>query len=252
VVDTHDVMWRRHLAFSHAGLVSDLAIDARAEGAQLAKFDSVIAIQGADAAVLREMLGATPVHVVHHPSPIEPLPAADRAPLEVAFVASGMSSNVDGMRQFAQEIWPLVQSDVRQAARVAVYGGVCNKLAAEALPADVELRGFADDLRAVYRDSAVIINPVNAGGGLKIKTVEALCYGRCLVTTPSGAEGLEDGAGTAFLMAHTSAEFAALLEHALRERDFREGIARGANDYARTHFARDVVRDSLARAVLGR
>src|SRR5690606_24553451 len=48
VVDTHDVMWQRDQAFRQAGLVSDLAIDARTEAMQLRKFDAIIAIQSAE------------------------------------------------------------------------------------------------------------------------------------------------------------------------------------------------------------
>src|SRR5690606_6800973 len=148
VVDTHDVMWQRDQAFRQAGLVSDLAIDARTEAMQLRKFDAIIAIQSADARALQAMVPDRPVHVVHHPSTIEPLPPANCDPLQIVFVASGMSSNVDALRHFAQEVWPVVDPQARARARVVVYGGVCEKLEADELPPDVELRGFVSDLRA--------------------------------------------------------------------------------------------------------
>ena len=40
-------------------------------------------------------------------------------------------------------------------------------------------------------EARVVINPAVAGTGLKIKTIEALCHLRPLVTWPSGVDGVE-------------------------------------------------------------
>jgi hypothetical protein len=51
--------------------------------------------------------------------------------------------------------------------------------------------GPVDDLTAVYRDAALVINPVVAGTGAKIKTLEALSCLRRVVTWPAGVDGLD-------------------------------------------------------------
>jgi len=50
--------------------------------------------------------------------------------------------------------------------------------------------GRVDDLDATYAAARLIINPTVVGTGLKIKTVEALCYLRTIVLWPSGVDGL--------------------------------------------------------------
>ena len=65
-----------------------------------------------------------------------------------------------------------------------------------------------DDLGAVYDLADLVVNPVRAGTGLNIKSIEALGRGMPMVTTPSGARGLEAGAGTAFLVADAPADLA--------------------------------------------
>jgi glycosyltransferase involved in cell wall biosynthesis len=54
----------------------------------------------------------------------------------------------------------------------------------------------------------VVINPISTGTGLKIKNIEALGYGKPLVTTSVGAVGMENGSHSAFLAADTAQDFA--------------------------------------------
>jgi hypothetical protein len=49
--------------------------------------------------------------------------------------------------------------------------------------------GPVTNVGGFYAASRLIINPANAGTGLKIKGLEALCHGRPLVTWPTGVEG---------------------------------------------------------------
>jgi glycosyltransferase involved in cell wall biosynthesis len=81
----------------------------------------------------------------------------------------------------------------------------------------------------------VVINPVRFGSGLKIKAVEALAYGRALVSTPVGVEGL-DGAGEVFVatpFVGMGRAVAALLSDPAR----CGGLQRAALAYARQRFA---------------
>ena len=40
-----------------------------------------------------------------------------------------------------------------------------------------------------YLNIDVVVNPIEFGSGLKIKNVEAIAYGKPLITTPHGANG---------------------------------------------------------------
>ncbi len=50
--------------------------------------------------------------------------------------------------------------------------------------------GFINDISTYYLAADIFINPVNDGGGIKTKIVEALGYNNSLVTTKSGASGI--------------------------------------------------------------
>ncbi len=55
---------------------------------------------------------------------------------------------------------------------------------------NISYTGFVPDLSDMIRSCDVMLNPVNLGGGIKTKAVEALAYGKMVVSTHSGAAGL--------------------------------------------------------------
>jgi len=61
------------------------------------------------------------------------------------------------------------------------------------VPAGVKRLGIVDDLRPLYAQARVVINPAVAGTGLKIKTLEALGHLRPVITWPSGTDGFPAG-----------------------------------------------------------
>jgi hypothetical protein len=101
--------------------------------------------------------------------------------------------------------------------------------------------GRVEDLGPVYQAAAVVINPVQFNTGLSIKNLEALGYARPLVTASSGVDGLEDGAGTAFLVAATDEEFSRHAVSLLLDASFAGQMAGHARDYARQRN-RDIMR----------
>lgn len=57
------------------------------------------------------------------------------------------------------------------------------------LPAVVDRLGFVDDLPATIRGADVVVVPLRAGSGSRLKIIESLACGTVVVSTPIGAEG---------------------------------------------------------------
>jgi glycosyltransferase involved in cell wall biosynthesis len=55
---------------------------------------------------------------------------------------------------------------------------------------NLEAPGLVQDLAAEYRAASVVVNPIEAGGGIKIKAIEALACGKFLISTPGGMNGI--------------------------------------------------------------
>lgn len=79
--------------------------------------------------------------------------------------------------------------------------------------------GFVDDISVYFKGVDVFINPVNDGGGIKTKLVEALGYDLNVVSTVNGAIGVDRGIcnGKLLLSANEDWEqFAGFMESALK------------------------------------
>ncbi|MHB8240625.1 MAG: glycosyltransferase family 4 protein [Solirubrobacteraceae bacterium] len=79
----------------------------------------------------------------------------------------------------------------------------------EAGDSRVEVRGFVEDLPAVYRSCDCVAVPLMVGGGTPLKFVEALAYRLPVVATPFAARGLDVVAGRHYREGADAEPFAA-------------------------------------------
>jgi glycosyltransferase involved in cell wall biosynthesis len=249
VVDTHDLMHVRRELYAPEGTGSWVDCSADEEADLLRKADVVIAIQQHEKAAFEKLVPDRRVICVPHAVRVRPgWWSGEPAKHSVMFVGSLNTGNVTGILGFLRQGWPLVRAALPEA-ELRVYGDIGRKI-----PEDTPgLRrfGYVRSLGSQYRDSAVVINPVTLGTGLKIKSVEALAYGKALVTTPCGAEGLENGAGSAFLVADAMPQLAGEVIRLLTDSDLRKKLERSAAGFARAQFGpKTVFREflDLARA----
>jgi glycosyltransferase involved in cell wall biosynthesis len=121
--------------------------------------------------------------------------------------------NTQGIGRFLRDGWPVL-SQARPGARLRLAGaGMGAELRRLAERTDrVEVLGFVDDLVAEIAASRVILVPVWAGGGTRLKVLESLAAARPLAGTPLGVQGIgfEPGrhgvvAGSPEALAHAAA-----------------------------------------------
>lgn len=227
IVDTHDVFTDRHLKYLQNGQTPQWYSTTRdQEAAALNRADVTLAIQDLERDFFAG-LTSKKVLTIGHIVALRATPG--RAPgNRLLFVASDNPINSAGVNQFIAEALPDIRRRVPDA-ELALAGSVCNAVADG--PGVVKL-GRVDDLVPVYDTAAVVINPVQFNTGLSIKNLEALGYSRVLVTAPAGAEGLEDGAGSAFLVARDSGEFVREVVQCLTTPDRANALAACAFQYA--------------------
>ncbi len=102
----------------------------------------------------------------------------------------------------------------------------------------VEFTGFVDDLAALYRRSRVVCCPILSGGGTRVKLVEAAAYGKPMVSTRIGAEGLEFVDGQAVLLRDDLTSFAAACVELLQNDALCERLGAAARMAAIEHYDR--------------
>ena len=236
VVDALDLMHVRGQMYSEASEGAWVHCTRDEEATLLARADVVMAIQRHEQSELVAMVpNASVIHVPHACWVQQRSSRAWPRPGVVSFVGSSNYSNTAGIRAFLQDVWPKIR-EAHPQAELRIYGEVVKNLDAGSTDNQVRLIGYTPRLEEAYAQASVIINPVSLGTGLKIKSVEALAFGKALVTTTCGAAGLEDQAGAAFLMEDEAPAFAAAVTHLLADEARRGSLEHHARALANQRF----------------
>jgi glycosyltransferase involved in cell wall biosynthesis len=196
---------------SVAALLADAEAEAFARLAadQLPKFDLLIAASHAEA----KSLSASGVETAVVPNVARcPLarPRRGRRPfVSILFVGTlGYAPNADAVIWFASRVWPRLERALRGRVRWLIVGGnMPAQVARLASRRGIKVAGAVADVGPFYRDADMVVAPLRAGGGTRIKILEAAAHGRPLVATRFAVEGTTFHAGVDVLVADGDANF---------------------------------------------
>jgi glycosyltransferase involved in cell wall biosynthesis len=131
------------------------------------------------------------------------------------FVGSTARMNRLGITHFVDTSWADIRRQVPDAVlRVVGAGGwqqACPSLIG--VPG-VEIVGAVDDLQREYHKALFCVAPVHEGSGTKVKVLEALMYGKALVSSPHAMRGFSGLAQRSGVL--TAADAAAMTAHCVR------------------------------------
>ncbi len=181
-----------------------------------------------------------------------------RPPLEpplgevVAFLGTlSWPPNQVGLRWFLAECLPLLRARVPHL-RVVVGGhGPPSWLRAAARRQGLELISPLDDAgeEAVYRRARALVEPALAGGGTRVKVLNALARGLPVVTTRRGIAGLALEPGIHLLVADDAQGMAEALARLLRDDHLWRRLSRAGREVVRQLYTPEVALLPLLEAL---
>ena len=218
------------------------------EAAALARFDRIYICSELDRERLQGV-GSADFRVLPNalPAPEALTPAEANLPFTFLFVGTlGFYPNEDAVLYFCREMLPRIRSQARRTIQLAIVGpGAPPSIRAlEALP-EVRVVGPVAELALWYQNASAIVVPLRAGGGTRIKVLEAFAYRRPVVSTSIGVEGIAARDGEHALIADTPDGFA---YHCLRLMD-DPALASALTERAFGLFRRCYSTEALARIV---
>ena len=158
----------------------------------------------------------------------------------------GYAPNRVAVEYFLDHIWPLIRVEV-PSAHLTIAGAGPERLRHHGqVPAGVEFAGYVADLDALYARTRMVPCTILSGGGTRVKIVEAAAYGRPVVSTHVGAEGLGMRDGVEILLRDGPREFAAACVELLLDERRANAIAQRARAFAVREFDRGHVSALLA------
>ncbi len=172
------------------------------------------------------------------------IPRAQPAPEEstVLFLGNfGYEPNLQAARFLIKTIWPRIRK-ASPKARLIIAGDCSDRIGyTHEVDYGIELTGFVDDLEALYRRSRIVAVPILAGSGTRIKIIEAAAYGKPIVATSVGAEGLEMRDGHELLIRNAPDAFAAACVRLLDDPDLCHQLGSAGRTAAEEHYDRSNV-----------
>lgn len=173
-----------------------------------------------------------------------PLPACGAPPesasglkeFDIGLIGSWTwKANDEGLRWFFDTVYPHCSPDVS----ICIAGSGAGWL--EGRYPNVQYAGFVDDARIFLGNARVVAIPTLSGGGIQIKTLDAIASGSQIVATPLALRGIADPPSTVSV-AETAEEFADKLHAAVKAAD-TESSATLAIEWSkqRNSFFRDQV-----------
>ena len=128
--------------------------------------------------------------------------------------------NVNGIHYFITEVFPLILEEEPEV-QLVIGGSICDVLP-QIENSNIKLLGRIDEEEKFYEMGDIAINPIYQGTGLKIKTFEALAYGKVTIVHPHSAEGIYQPQKAPVFIGHTPQEFAKHVVDALSDIKLRK------------------------------
>jgi glycosyltransferase involved in cell wall biosynthesis len=213
---------------------------------QLDAIDAIVPISEEDASDYRGLGCRRPMHVVpcgvtvHDTSPGAPIPNS------VGFIGSlDFRPNQEAVDWIVNELWPRV-IEREPAARLSIAGSSAPEWLRRRMN-NLDFRGTVDDATAFMNDMSVMIAPLFAGGGMRIKALEAMALAKPVVATKLGAGGLDVEHGRDILIAEDAPAFADAIALLLRDPHMATRIGDSARETVRNRYDNDVLAHGLLR-----
>ena len=153
--------------------------------------------------------------------------------------------NIEGIEWFLRECWP----DIARK-----YPGITLHLAGRNMPQwllqynhpSVWIDGEVPDAAEYMRSHGIMIVPLLSGSGVRIKILEGMARGVCVISTAIGAEGIPAVNGRDILIASTPDEFSDAVGWCLHDDKRPVAIGSAAAGFVSRNFSTQTVAKELA------
>jgi glycosyltransferase involved in cell wall biosynthesis len=155
--------------------------------------------------------------------------------------------NEDAVLYFCTRILPAIRKSAPLPVAVDIVGGgASDAVRAAAVDTGATLAGQVPQVGTYYERAHAVIVPIRAGGGTRIKILEAFSYERPVVTTTLGVEGIEAQSGKELLIGDTPEEFAACCVALMRDPRLSASLVENAHSLLRRAYSVEALKQALA------
>jgi glycosyltransferase involved in cell wall biosynthesis len=222
---------------------------ARYEAWACSQFDRVVTVTDEDRVNLESQLTNHKFAIHHSPfatipicgdPEVTPVVARKAHARRVTFLGGlHYPPNAQGVLWFAERVFPRVLAQVPDAVLTIIGKNPPAELQnpkSKIQKSNLEVTGYVADLWPYLEETAAFVVPLLAGGGMRVKIVDAWMRGLPVVSTTVGAEGIQTRPGENILIADTPAAFAQATVRLLQNPDKGQRLAQAGRRWAEQHY----------------
>jgi polysaccharide biosynthesis protein PslH len=213
------------------------------------KFDYCTAVSEGDRKLLMAVNPNLQVEVIPNGVDIDryqplPLSSENKSPTLLFVGNMGYPPCVDAAIYFCREVFPSIRR-LKDDVNLWIVGRDPRSEVLQLEGNGVHVTGRVDDVIPYYRKSSVCIVPLRAGGGTRLKILEAMALGRPVVSTSIGCEGLDVVDGEHLLIADTPELFAEKTVRLINDRKLYQHITSNGRLLVEASYGWDKIADHL-------
>ncbi len=231
----------------------DTVLIRRAERRIATAWDGVSVCTTEDVNTLRRIYPGT--HVVKVPNVIDRPrlpPRADDGFVRLLFVGNlSFFPNTQGLRLFVTQALPLIREAAPNVSLTVVGMLPVPEVRALCQEHGLALHTDVPSVAPFYAECDIVLAPILFGSGTRIKILEAMAYGRTVISTSLGAEGMDLEPGRHLMIADSMAAFAEATLALARDRELRLRLADTAQDFVRRTYGVAALDDAVTALVGG-
>jgi glycosyltransferase involved in cell wall biosynthesis len=239
--------WQSFPPLKRAARWLDVLAWRRFERAVGARADLVVTLTARDEDAMRGVAGRVarvPLAIPTRDAPLNPIGSEPPSALFVGGYTH--PPNEDAALRLLRSIWPRVREALPEAT-LELVGDSPTPAMLEAIGEGVVARGRVADLEPLLNAAAAVVLPIRLGGGMRVKSIEALSAGKAVVASRRAVEGLDVVDGRELLMAETDAQFVEATVRVLEDVELRRRLAGAARDWAEVHVSVEAVTSAYTR-----
>jgi len=265
VFDAHNAVWTLVERMAQAvtpALKPVLRLEARRvkayEAMLMQAYDHVLAVTEIDRQLLLQTVQESsskapilaPITVIPIAIDAQALQPVQRKPNSLNVLTLGTlhyPPNADGIRWFVREVFPLVCERIPESSLTIVGKNPPQDFLelAASQPERIRVTGYVPELTPYFQQAALMVVPVRAGSGMRVRILEAFARGMPMVTTTVGLEGIDAKPGEHILVADTADEFARAVVSLLNDARLQDSLAEKGRRLAETRYDWRVVLSAL-------
>jgi len=162
------------------------------------------------------------------------------------FIISSLNwlPNLEGLDWFVKKVWPVVKKQ-NPLLELHIAGKDTPEEVLQLAGNGIFVHGYVDSASVFMQQYDLMLVPLLSGGGMRLKIIEGMALGKCILTSTIGAEGIACEQGKDILKFDSPEEWSKSISNYFSNREQYKVIGRRAHQVIQEKYDNDKVVDRL-------